>query len=67
MLFRGVLLLSLALTRVVALANLLLALLGTYGDEVVRVTVIEASVLEPATPLIQEVVVEPRESTGHKR
>jgi hypothetical protein len=62
-----VLLLSLALTRVVASVNLLLALLGTSGDEVARVVVIEAFVLELATPLIQEVVVELRESTGHKR
>jgi hypothetical protein len=47
-----VLLLSLALTRMVASANLLLALLGTSGDEVVGVVVIEAFVLELSTPLI---------------
>jgi hypothetical protein len=64
----GVLVLALAPARVVVvLANIRLALLRATSDEVVRVTTVVASILGPTTPLIQVVVVEPREPTGHKR
>jgi hypothetical protein len=51
MLVRGVLVLALMSTRVmVTRASLLLALLGAASNEVVGVTVVEASVLGPTTP-----------------
>jgi hypothetical protein len=60
--------LALMPTRVmVARVSLLLVLLGAVGDEVVGVAAVEASILKPATPLAQTVVVKPREPTSHKR
>lgn len=47
---RGILSLVLAPTRVVAWASLLFALLGEISDEVVGVTAVEASILQPDTP-----------------
>jgi hypothetical protein len=66
MLARGVLLLALALTRVVARASLLLALLRTIGDEVVGVATVVASILRPTTPSILVVIMEPRKVASHK-
>jgi hypothetical protein len=62
----GVLPLALAPTRVVVTrASLLLALFGAISDKVVEVTIVEASILRPATPSVLAVVVEPREATDH--
>jgi hypothetical protein len=59
--------LALVPTRVViSRASLLLSLLGATGDEVVEVTVVEASILRPATLPVLAVVVEPREPASHK-
>jgi hypothetical protein len=67
MLAEGVLLLALVPTRVVITrASLLLSLLGTTSDEVVEVTVVEASILRPTTPPILAVVVQLHEPAGHK-
>jgi hypothetical protein len=66
MLARGVLLLALALTRVVARASLLLALLRTIGDEVVGVATVVASILRPTTPPILVVIMEPHKVASHK-
>jgi hypothetical protein len=67
MLIRGMLTLVLTPTRVVVSgASLLFTLLGATGDEVVRVTIVEAPILRPATPLIRAVVVKPCEPTGYK-
>jgi hypothetical protein len=64
----GVLLLVLAQIRVIVeRANLKLALLGATSDKVVGVTVVETSILRPATPPVLVVVVEPREPTSHQR
>jgi hypothetical protein len=63
---RGVLPLALAPTIVVvALSNLLLALLRATGDEVVRVAVAEAFILRSTMLLVMAVVVKPHEPTGH--
>jgi hypothetical protein len=60
-------LLALALARVVvSRACLLLALLGATSDEVVRVAVVEASILRPTIPSVLAIVVESREPTRHK-
>jgi hypothetical protein len=68
LLYRAVFSLALALTRVVVTwASLLLTLLRATGDEVVRVTTVEAFILEPAMMLVLAVVVEPHEPTGHIR
>jgi hypothetical protein len=48
----------------VALANLQLALVRATSDEVDEVTTIVESILGPTTPLVQTVVVEPREPTA---
>jgi hypothetical protein len=48
-------------------ARLLLALLGATGDEVVGVGAVEASILWLTTPSVLAIVMEPHESTGHKR
>jgi hypothetical protein len=65
---RGVLTLALAPIRMmVVLAGLWLALLGAICNEVVKVTVVVASILGPSTPPIETVVVEPREPTCNKR
>jgi hypothetical protein len=62
---RGVL--SLALTRVmVEQSRLCLAFFGTASNKVVRTATVVALVLGPATAPAHTVVVEPRESVGHK-
>jgi hypothetical protein len=64
----GVCPLALALTRVVVKqVKFLLALLWANGNEVVKVAIVVASILRPATTPVLAVVVEPCEPTGHKR
>jgi hypothetical protein len=63
---RGVLPLALPSTRVVMRASLRLSLLGATSNEVIRVTVVEASIPRPTTPLVLAVVVEPGEPAVHK-
>jgi hypothetical protein len=64
---RGVLPLAIASTRVVVTrVSLLLALFGATGDKVVRVTIVEASILQLATPPAHMFVVEQCKSTDHK-
>jgi hypothetical protein len=65
----GIVALVLVSTRVVvALVGLRLALhLGAIGDEVVGVSTVEATILGPTMPPIQEVVVKLHEPIGNKR
>ena len=52
----------------VVLAREVLVLLGAVGDEVVRVSTVEASILRTTTaPAIQAVVVKPRELVDDQR
>jgi hypothetical protein len=60
-------LLVLVPTRVVLRAILLLSLIGATGDEVAGVTIVLASILRPAMPLVLAVVMDPREPADHKR
>lgn len=68
MLARGVLTLSLVSTRVVVvLVRLFLALhIGVVSNEVVRVTIVEATLFAPTMPLVHAVIMKLHKLSGNK-